>query len=333
MPTRRIDAHSHYFGAPILDVLRQRGDACGTPVETTADGRLFVVTPERPYGPITPAFHDIGLRTDFLATHGIDRQILMPPPFLFCYWSSSPVAYELMEMENDSLIEAVRRNGDRFIGLGTVMLHDVPASIRECERFGKAGLSGVEIGSNVCGRGLEEQTFWPFFEAAEALDLPIHIHPANVAGAERMGDFHLRNLIGFPLDTTLAAAKLIFAGVLDRFPRLRICLGQAGGFMPYIVGRLDAGYQARPECRRHVSDAPSRYLRRFYYDTIIHSPAALGFLIATVGADRVMLGTDFPFDMGAASPVSEVDGQPGLDAAGRAQIHEGTAKAFLGLSA
>jgi hypothetical protein len=115
-----------------------------------------------------------------------------------------------------------------------------------------------------------------------------------VAGQERMGDYHLRNLVGFPLDTTLAAAQLIFTGVLDRFPRLRICLGQAGGFFPYIIGRLDAGYHARPECRRNIKRPPSDHLRHFYYDSIIHSAHSSAFLIDTVGADRVMFGTDFP---------------------------------------
>jgi aminocarboxymuconate-semialdehyde decarboxylase len=138
-------------------------------------------------------------------------------------------------------------------------------------------------------------------------------------------------LVGFPLDTTLAAAQLIFAGVLDRFPRLRICLGQAGGFFPYIIGRLDAGYHARPECRRNIQRPPSDYLQHFYYDTIIHSAHSSAFLIDTVGPDRVMFGTDFPFDMNATSPVAEIETQQALTAVKRTRIYHGTAAEFLRL--
>jgi aminocarboxymuconate-semialdehyde decarboxylase len=212
------------------------------------------------------------------------------------------------------------------------MLQNVPASIRECERVHALGLHGIEIGSNINGAALHDPHFWPLYEAMEALGLALFIHPNNVAGAERMGEYHLRNLVGFPLDTTLAAAQLIFSGVLDRFPRLRICLGQAGGFLPYIVGRLDAGFHARPECRQHIDRAPSTYLRRFYFDTIIHSPLAGDFLIRSVGADRVMLGSDFPFDMRAAAPVGDIEAQSDLTDAQRERIYRGTAMEFVGLN-
>src|SRR4029078_6390575 len=163
------------------------------------------------------------------------------------------------------------------------------------------------------------------------MNLALLIHPHNVAGQERMGDYHLRNLLGFPLDTTLAAAQLIFGGVLDRFPDLRICLGQAGGFLPFIIGRLDAGYRARPECRKFIDREPSQYLRRFYYDTIIHSRRSSKFLIETVGADRVMFGTDFPFDMNSTSPVDEIESQTQLTPGEFSQIYAGVAEEFLGL--
>jgi aminocarboxymuconate-semialdehyde decarboxylase len=236
-----------------------------------------------------------------------------------------------MALENDSLAAVVRQHPTRFHALGSVMLQDVPSAVRECERIQKLGLRGVEIGSNVNGATLDEARFWPFYEAAEALDLAILIHPANVAGKERMADYHLRNLIGFPFDTTLTAAKLIFSGILDRFPGLRLCLGQAGGFLPYIVGRLDAGFHARPECRRNITQPPSAYLRRFYYDTIIHSPSSSRFPVEVVGSDRVMLGTDFPFDMGAISPVAEIDRQATFTAEQREQVFHRTAAEFLRL--
>ncbi|MGH6879142.1 MAG: amidohydrolase family protein [Rhizomicrobium sp.] len=328
--TARIDVHSHYVSEAVLAEIRHSGHRCDTPLEERPEG-IFVRTPERPYGPIRPAFYDLDQRLAFLDRLGIGQQVLIPPPFVFYYWTNDAVARDLMELENESLAAVVGRSPTRFHALGTVMLQDVPAAVRECEHIKLLGLRGIEIGSNVNGISLDETRFWPFYEAAEALGLSILIHPADVTGKERMADYHLRNLVGFPFDTTLTAAKLIFSGLLDRFPRLRICLGQAGGFLPYIIGRLDAGFRARPECRRNIAEPPSAYLRRFYFDTIIHSPESSRFLIEVAGSDRVMLGTDFPFDMGAASPVEEIENQPALSEQQRADIFRSTAVQFLGL--
>jgi aminocarboxymuconate-semialdehyde decarboxylase len=327
----RIDVHSHYMPQSILADIGRIGDKCGTPLEVRADGGVFIHTPERPYGPVKATFYDLDLRIEFLRKHGIDKQVLTAPPFLFYYWSNSAEAHTLMTIENDAIAEAVRNHPDRFIGFGTVMLQNVDASIAECERAKKLGLRGIEIGSNVNDISLADERYSKFFEAAEALDMAIAIHPHNVYGRELMGDFHLRNLIGFPADTTLAAANLIFSGIPEKFPRLRICLGQAGGFLPYIIGRLDAGHKARPECRRVISKRPSEYLRYFYYDSIIHSPAVAAFLIASVGSDRLMLGTDFPFDMGATSPIADLEAQHQLTGAQREQIDWRTAAEFLRL--
>jgi aminocarboxymuconate-semialdehyde decarboxylase len=327
----RIDIHSHYISRAVLDEIRRIGARCGTPYENRRGVGIFVHTPERPYGPIMPTFYDIGMRLAHMEREQIDRQVLLAPPFVFYYWSDTCEARALMALENDGIAEAARHPSGRILGFGTVMLQDVVASIREAERIKKLGLLGVEIGSNVNGFGLHEARHFDFYAAMEALDLSLFIHPHNVAGQERMGDYHLRNLVGFPFDTTLAAAQLIFAGVLDRFPRLRICLGQAGGFLPYIIGRLDAGYRARPECRRNIKRPPSDYFRNFYYDTIIHSAHASAFLIDTIGAERVMFGTDFPFDMNARSPVAEIETQKWLTLEQRQLVYSGAAAEFLRL--
>lgn len=326
-----IDVHSHFFPREVLDVLRQEGERYGTPVRTEADGRLFIVTPERAYGPIGSAFHEVDRRREFMAAQGIDVQVLCAPPFLFYYWLDARAALPIIQMENDALAEVVRRDPEHFIGLGGVPLQDVALSIAECERIKRAGLRGLEIGSNVDGRDLDAKEYWPFFEAVEHLDLAVLIHGGNVAGGDRMDDFHLRNLVGFPLDTTLAAVRLIFAGVLDQFPRLRICVGHAGGCLPYVAGRLDHGYAVRPECRRFIDRPPSHYITRLYFDSLTHSPRALGWLLETVGPRRVMLGSDFPFDMGSPAPRDVVEAQTALTAEVRERIYRDTAVEFLGL--
>ena len=302
-----------------------------TPVRDEADGRVLVVTPERPYGPIVPAFYDLALRLEFMDAHGITTQVLCAPPFLFYYWLDAGAALDVIQMENDAIAAAVARQPDRFIGLGTIPLQDSRAAVRECERIAGLGLRGVEIGSNVDGRDLAADEFRPFFEAAETLGLAVLIHGGNVAAGDRMDDYHLRNRIGFPLDTTLAAARLIFSGTLDRYPRLRICIGQAGGFLPYVAGRLDHGYTVRPECGRFITRPPSEYLRRLYFDTITHSSRALALLLDTVGPERVMLGSDFPFDMGTPHPRSVVAAQRDLQPGALRHIYADTAREFLRL--
>lgn len=324
-----IDAHSHYFPEKLLQRLRRDGARYDTPVQTRADGGIFVVTPERPYGPIVPGFYDLGLRHAFLTQNGISTQVLAPPPFLFYYWASARLVLDLIQAENDAIAETVRSDPARFKGLGTIPMQDAALSVRECERIQALGLRGIEIGSNVNGIDLDDKKFWPIYEAVESLGLAMLIHPNNVVSGDRMREFHLQNLIGFPADTTLAAARLIFSGVLDRFPRLKICLGQAGGFLPYIIGRLDHGFKARPECRQFACSKPRDYLRRFYYDTIIFSPGPLAFLVDTVGADRVMLGSDFPFDMGSSDPHADLREQPRITEQDHDWLRYRTACEFL----
>jgi aminocarboxymuconate-semialdehyde decarboxylase len=327
---RCIDSHSHFFPSRILEMLRRSGARYGTPVETRADGRTFVVNPERAWGPIVSGFYDVGERLEYLDRNGISTQVLTPPPFLFYYWTDAELSHEIVRAENQAIAETVAESRGRFMGLGTVPMHHTTLAIRECETIKKEGLAGAEIGSNVNGIDLDHERFWPIYEAFESLGLVLLIHGNNVMGSERMRDFHLQNLLGFSCDTTLAAARLIFSGVLDRFPRLKICLGQAGGYLPYIMGRLDHGYDVRPECKRLAKGKPSDYLRRFYYDTIIFSPRALAFMIDTVGLDRVMLGSDFPFDMG------HTDVRPDLAALGlseeqRSWLRYRTAAEFFGV--
>ncbi|MCC7486179.1 MAG: amidohydrolase [Burkholderiales bacterium] len=325
-----IDAHSHFLPASILDLLRRDGARYGTPVQVRDDGRIFVITPERPWGPIGPGFYDLDFRRRYLAGHGISTQVLTPPPFLFYYWADPQASYGIIRAENDAIAEIVNGSAGRFAGLGTVPMHDAKLALRECDSIKRSGLCGVEIGSNVNGVDLDDERFWPIFEALESLGLAVLIHPHNVVGSDRMREFHLQNLVGFPADTTLAAARLVFSGVLDRFPNLKLCLGQAGGFLPYIMGRLDRGFAVRPECRRALGK-PSEYLRRFYYDTIIHGPGPLAFLIETVGADRVMLGSDFPFDMELSDPRADWREQPRITEESGDWLRHRTACAFFGM--
>src|SRR5437763_8960580 len=160
--------------------------------------------------------------------------------------------------------------------------------------MGKLGLRGVHIGSNVAGKNLDDPELEPVWATAAELGAFILLHPINVAGADRLSSYYLTNLIGNPLDTTIAAACLVFSGVMERHPQLKICLAHGGGFVPYQAGRLVHGWQVRTEPKRKLTKPPTDSLKRFYFDTIVHSKEALEFLVDTAGADQVLLGSDYP---------------------------------------
>jgi aminocarboxymuconate-semialdehyde decarboxylase len=238
---------------------------------------------------------------------GLDLTVLSIAPPHFFYNLDGEVTVDLSRRQNNRLSEIVRAYPAKFVGMATVPLQNVEAAVAELERaILNLGLKGVEVGSNIRGRYLGDQIFWPFYETAAHLDIPIFIHPRDVAGTDRMKDFYFPNLIGNPLDTTIAAAHIIFSGVLDRFPRLKIILAHAGGQLPYICGRLGHGFEVRPECKELIKRSPLDYVNRFYFDTIAHDTDSLRFLISRAGADRVVMGTDYPYDMGDMDPVRTV---------------------------
>jgi aminocarboxymuconate-semialdehyde decarboxylase len=184
----------------------------------------------------------------------------------------------------------------------------------------------VEILSNVDGRDLDAPQLIPFFKAVEALDVPIFIHPSKVAGVDRMKKYYLDNLVGIPLDTTLAAAHLVFGGVLEKCPNVKFCLSHGGGYVPYQRGRWEHGYEVRPEGKAVIQKLPSHYIPLLYFDTITHFLPALEYLVSSVGADRVVMGTDYPYDMGDATPVATVKSLKKVSAEDKKKILGGNAQ-------
>jgi aminocarboxymuconate-semialdehyde decarboxylase len=191
------------------------------------------------------------------------------------------------------------------------------------------GLRGMQIGSNIAGKNLDDPELEPVWATAAELDAFILLHPINVAGMDRLGSYYLNNLIGNPLDTTIAAACLVFSGVLERYPSLKICLSHGGGFVPYQAGRFVHGWQVRTEPKKKLPKPPTDSLNRFYFDTIVHSTDVLEFLVGEAGADRVLLGSDYPFDMGMPDGVLQVRGLS-VPASDQAAILGGRARALLG---
>lgn len=325
-----IDVHAHYVPRSFLEAIEKEGAPYGASLRRDG-GNPTILLAGRPYGPITRHYYETKPRLAEMDKAGVDMQVLsLNPPMV--YWADAGLGTRLARLYNDELAAAVAGRPDRLAGLATVPLQDVPAAVAELERaIRQLGLRGVYIGSNVCGKELDHPDLLPFFAQAEALRAPVFIHPIDVLGGERLGSYYLHNGLGNPFDTAVAAARLIFGGILDRFPRLQVCLAHAGGALPYLIGRLDRVYRVRKEAREKVRRPPTTYLRRLYYDTITHHGPALRYLVGLMGADRVALGSDYRFDMGLSDPAGPVRAVRQLSRTDRSAILGGVAARLLKL--
>ena len=294
-----IDIHTHFIPPEFVAEARA-GRALDRIALQRRDEVEWLLHPQGYGYPLSPEFFDLEARLREMDRLGIDRAVLSLSPTLFFYWLDAGAAGDFCRLANDSLARFVRAS-DRLDGVAVVPLQDPDASAVELHRaVDELGLKGVEIGTTMENVPLDATRFDPVFAAAAALDVPVLLHPYYVGTRPNLADFYMTNLTGNPLETCIAASRLILSGFLDRHPRLKLVLVHAGGFMPFQIGRLDHGFRVRPESRAAITDPPSSYLRRFWYDTITHAATPLKFLIDLVGADRVLFGTDLPFDMADA---------------------------------
>lgn len=327
---QRIDIHAHYYSEGYLSLIEEAGCACGACVKRDPRGPIIDAGPLHA-GPLAPKFIDLDLRIAAMDEQGVTAQALsLTQPMV--YWAEQALARRLSAAFNDDLVRAHERYPERLFGLAMLPVHHADEALGELERIRNApGIRGVYMGSCIGDMDLSDQSLFPVYEAIEAAGLPIFLHPLKVLGMEdRLKPFFLSNLLGNPFDTAVAAAHLIFAGVLDRFPKLDFVLPHAGGALPFLIGRLQHGWTVRPELA-HMEKGPEAYLRRFYYDTVAHSDDALAYLIAKVGPDRVMLGSDYCFDMGYERPVEVVERQAQLSAEAQNAIFSGNAASLLKL--
>lgn len=240
---------------------------------------------------------------------GVDMQALSIAPDLYFYNIETEPAVELCRAQNEAIAGVVQEHPDRFVGLATIPLQSVDLAIDELERaVGELGLRGIQIGTNVNGKNLDEKEFWPFYQTVQKLGIPIMLHPisAAAAGADRLRRYSLGNFIGIPFESAIAGSSIIFGGVLKDFPQLKFFLVHAGGFLPYQRGRLEHGYSMRKEPKVIIDHPPSKYYRLLYFDTVAHDQKTLAYLIDSTGSDRILLGSDHPFDMADPDPVKHV---------------------------
>lgn len=330
MPT--IDVHAHAIVPETLQEMATAHPDYG-PVLEEKDGRRYLRYPGRSnLGPLPEPIFEPDRRLEAMDRQKVDIQVIAIPPPNFHYHVPAEVGSDFARIQNDALTDLSDSRPDRFHWFATLPLQDIAASLDEIRRIGgHQRMRGVQIGTNVDGVDLDDPTLDAVWAALASADLPVWLHPDQraIAGADRLGDFYLQNLVGLPMESTIAAARLIFGGVLNRHPDLRFGLVHGGGFSPFQVGRWDHGWSVRPEPKTHIGEQPpSTYYQRLYFDTLTHDRASLLLLGERVGWSQVMLGTDFPFDMAEDQPVTRVE-EAGLDPADLRSVLEGTARGFL----
>jgi aminocarboxymuconate-semialdehyde decarboxylase len=278
-----------------------------------------------------PKLSDIEVRLKDMDRMGIDIQAISPAPQQTYYWTDPGMGAELARMVNERLAEIVGKWPERFVGLGTVPLQDPGLAVAELDYcVKKLGMRGVEINGSVNGLDLTDPklSLDRFFARVQELDVIIFIHPTGYTQGERFLDHYFNNVIGNPLETTVAASHLIFDGVMERYPKLKVVLPHGGGFLAHYWERMNHAWKARPDCRTVIKKKPTTYLEKFYFDTIVFDPEMLNNLVRRYGAEHVLLGTDYPFDMGVEDPVGFVQ-RGKLSAADEARITGGNAARLL----
>ncbi|GIE99987.1 amidohydrolase family protein [Paractinoplanes rishiriensis] len=327
-----VDVHNHFAPLEIIAGARAGDGLDGLRVEVV-DGQEYMVHRQGFRWPVEPAFYDLEARLAAMDERDTDVAVLSLAPTLLMYWLDDPsAAADFARLVNEALAAFAAGSGGRIVPVATLPMQDTGAAVAELRRaVTELGMKGAQIGPRMEELGLDHERVRPVLAEAARLGVPLILHPYNVGKRAGLERFYLSNLIGNPLESTVGAAHLIFGGVLDELPGLRLVLMHGGGYLPYQIGRLNHGHRVRAESKGCAHE-PSAYLRRFWYDTITHAPDPLRFLVGQVGADRVVYGTDFPFDMGGGPVAEQLDGTE-LDDHDRALIAGGNAVDLFGLEA
>jgi aminocarboxymuconate-semialdehyde decarboxylase len=326
-----VDMHSHVAVPRAAEFVKPYLDPATIPLArfATAETKAINMRQEAERRPVMTS-HDRRLAD--LDAMGIDLQVVMCPPPQCYYTVPVDIAVAAAGMINDGIAEYVAGKPDRFAALGTVPMPDAATAARELERCViSLGFKGVQILANVAGKELSDPAFAPFWAKAEALGAVVLIHPNGFTEAQRLSRFYFNNVIGNPLETTLALHYLIFDGVLERHPDLKIVAVHGGGFLGAYSGRIDHAWGARSDARANLPKPPSSYLKNIYFDTVVFTPIQLAALVETFGVGHVLMGTDYPYDMGDYDPIELLVATGSLEAAAVAAIAGGNAKKLFGL--
>ena len=328
----RVDIHAHVLTERMMARLQEAAPEHAPRLHARHGDWAELWTGTGIYQPFPIGGWDIARRLADMDAVGVEVQALSVVPFTYYYYLPVEVARRFARIQNEELAALCRQHPTRFVGLATLPLQAPELAAAELRHaLTELGLRGAALGTNIDGRNLDWPALEPVWATAEELGAFLFVHPDRVCAQDRLGSYYLHNLLGNPTDTSIAIASLVFGGVLERHPRLTCCFAHGGGFIPYQQGRLLHGWRKRPEPKAQLRGAPADSLARLYYDTIVHAPAALRFLVQVAGAERVLLGSDYPFDMGPDDPVAAVR-QAGLAPEAEAAVLGATAARLLRLT-
>jgi aminocarboxymuconate-semialdehyde decarboxylase len=324
----KIDLHAHVVPRDCFEMIDKHGRNHMSEIKKNAAGD-YVLASGRSVAPRS----DPKIIIQDMDKIGLDMRALAMYPGAVFYDIDPDDGIAFARKQNDAIARMVQANPKRFLGFATLPMQDIDKAVPELDRaVHELGLKGVQIMASINGKNLDEPEFGPFYRKVQELDVPIFIHPRGdqSAGVERMKKYFLENLIANPLETTLAIASIVFGGVLESFPRLRFVMAHGGGYTPFIRGRWEQGFQYIRQCRT-IPKPPGEYIKLMYFDTVIHFGPALAYMVDTVGADKVVLGTDYEAPMGIFDPVAQVRNAAGISAKDKEQILERSSLAALGM--
>jgi aminocarboxymuconate-semialdehyde decarboxylase len=328
-----IDAHTHVLTEAMIAAIAKEVPSCAPKLTRVDDDSAILEILDVKQNPFPRSAWDLERRFALMAEQRIDMQVVCNIPHTFLYEADAGAATMVAEIQNEAIGALCRQYPDRFLGLATAAMQDPAAAAKTLDRaVTEHGLRGMHLGSNIRGGNLDDPSLDAVWEVADRHGLFVLVHPHKVVAAQRMHSYYLTNLVGNPLETTIAAASLVFGGVIERHPNINFCLSHAGGFVPFQAGRFRHGWKVRKEPHVRLKGDPAESVARFIYDSITHAPGPLRFLLSEAGADRIVFGTDYPFDMGTTRGVEEIEEAIG-DAATRDAILATNILRLLGVKA
>jgi len=326
-----IDIHTHILPENIPDLGSKYGYRGFIHLDHHKPGCARMMKDDKFFREVQSNCWDPEVRMAEYDAHHVHVQVLSTVPVMFSYWAKAQDTLDLSMFLNDHIAGIVHRWPTRFVGLGTIPMQDPELAIKELERCKRIGLLGIQIGTHINGTNLGEPRLFSIFQACQELDMAVFIHPWDMMGMERMDKYWMPWLVGMPVETTTAITSMIFSGLMQRLPKLRVAFAHGGGSFPATIGRIEHGFQVRPDlCAVDNNVNPREYLGRFWIDSLVHDPAMLQLVVDQMGANRVALGTDYPFPLGELEPGQLIKSMPWDDAT-KEMLLSGAALEWMGL--